>query len=55
MNAIYLWGLKTAAAALLIALMEHMLPEGVIKREAKIGLGLLMVSAFLQPVLDLFA
>ena len=53
MNAIYAWGLQVATTAVVIALSERLLPDSSIKRYAKVGLGLLLVSAMLFPLKSL--
>ena len=50
MQELYGWAFQVGFVAVVFALVEQLLPEGNLKKYAKVGFGLLLVSAILQPL-----
>ena len=49
-DALYQWAMHMAAAAVVSALLELLLPGGNLKKFARVGLGLLMLWSILRPL-----
>jgi len=53
MNGILQWGYSVALCAVIITMVEAMLPEGSSKQYAKVGLGLVLLQQMMMPLMDL--